>query len=66
MTSLSFSHAFGLSEAQVTRTPPQVAEAGITDQGEIEMGTKPVRHVPDRVCPWWLCWGGQERQSAFL
>lgn len=40
--------------------------AGITDQGDREMGTKPVRLGPDRVCLWRLCGGGWEQLPAFL
>lgn len=46
--------------------PPQHVAAGITDHGENEMGTKPARLGPDRVCLCRVCGGDEEQQPAFL
>lgn len=48
------------------RDPPQHVAAGITDHGENEMGTKPARLGPDRVCLFQVCGGDEEQQPAFL
>lgn len=45
---------------------PQQVAAGITDQAESVMGTKPMRLGPDRLCLCWLCGGHEEQQPAFL
>lgn len=45
---------------------PQQVAAGITDQGESETRTKPVRLGPDRARLWWLCGGAEEQHPAFF